>query len=269
MNLDKAGRAYWEDLWAEQAPTGQSASVEHLQKRFRRFFGTVFEDFNVSGGRLLEVGCGPSSTLPYFADKLGFSVTGIDYSPRACEEARANLLRHDIAGEIICADLFNPPRDLKDSFDVVFSSGVAEHFTETSTCIRSLANFLKPDGLMLTSIPNLTGLCGSIQRVFNCPILDVHVPLDKGALADAHERAGLNVIECEYFMSTNFGIINLNGLPQNSFTNFPKRVLLAWLARLSHLIWIVEDHSRQLPPNRLTSPYVNCVAKKPAQAARL
>jgi 2-polyprenyl-3-methyl-5-hydroxy-6-metoxy-1,4-benzoquinol methylase len=264
MNIDKAGRAYWDELWAEKPAVAAPSAVAYLQKRFQRFFATVFKNSNTHGSRLLEAGCGPISNLPYFANQFGFTVTGIDYSPTACEQARGVLMRKGIAGEIICADFFDPPEDLRERFDVVFSSGVAEHFTETSDCIECLASFLKPGGLMITSIPNLTGIAGTIQRIINRPIFDVHVPLDKEALADAHESAGLNVIHCEYFMSTNFGIINLSGLPPNSLRNFAQKVPLALLTRLSYLSWILEDHSRQLTPNRFTSPYVNCIAEKPA-----
>ena len=261
MNLDKAGKAYWEDLWAEKPAISAPLAVAHLEKRFQWFFSTLF-DFTARGGRLLEAGCGPASTLPYFANQFGFSVTGIDYSPTACEQARAVLRREKIVGEIICADFFAPPENLRESFDVVFSSGVAEHFSETSRCIQSLAGFLKPGGLMITSIPNLIGLIGTIQRVANRPVFDVHVPLDKGALATAHEKSGLDVLACEYFMSTNFGVINLNGVARNSLNGLAKRAGLALLTRLSRAIWIAEDMLRPIPPNKFTSPYVICVARK-------
>jgi len=264
MNLDKAGKAYWEDLWAEKPAVSAPPVVAHLEKRFQRFFTTVFADFTTSEGRLLEAGCGSTSTLPYFANQFGFSVTGIDYSPTACEQARAVLRREKIVGEIICADFFAPPENLRESFDVVFSSGVAEHFSETSHCIQSLAGFLKPGGLMITSIPNLTGLIGTIQRVANRPVFDVHVPLDKSALATAHEKGGLDVLACEYFMSTNFGVINLHGVARNSLNGFAKRAGLALLTRLSRAIWIAEDLVRPIPPNKFTSPYVICVARKRA-----
>jgi hypothetical protein len=158
--------------------------------------------------------------------------------------------------------LFDAPESLRESFDVVFSAGLAEHFTQTADCIRSLANFLKPQGLMITSIPNLTGICGTIQKIVNRPVFDVHVPLDKNALATAHERAGLQLIACEYFMSTNFGVVNLHGLPPKSINVFAKRALLALLTRFSYAVWIVEKLFRPVPPNRFTSPYLICVARK-------
>jgi SAM-dependent methyltransferase len=266
VNIDKAGRTYWDDLWAESPTVSTPPAVAYLRKRFQRFFEIVFKHVDTRGRRLLEAGCGPSSTLPYFATQFGLSVSGIDYSPAACEQARAVLMRERIAGEIICADFFNPPEGLRGGFDLVFSSGVAEHFTDTAGCIECLADFLKPGGLMITSIPNMTGVAGAIQRTFNRPVFDIHVPLDKNELADAHRKAGLDVLQCEYFMSTNFGIINLSGQPQNAFSHVPKKLLLALLARLSYWTWIIEDHSWPITPNQFTSPYINCVAEKPGAA---
>src|SRR5262245_10442401 len=135
MNVDKAGRAYWEDVWAANSPKPQPAAVVYLNKRFRRFFSTIFRDSQDPGVRLLEVGCGASLALSDMASEFGFCVTGIDYTEAACEKARAHLARQGTAGEIICADFFDPPENLRESFDVVLSSGLVEHFTETADCI--------------------------------------------------------------------------------------------------------------------------------------
>jgi hypothetical protein len=64
-------------------------------------------------------------------------------------------------------------------------------------------------------------------------------------------------------MSTNFGIVNLNGLPRNSVSYLSKRVLLSLLTRFSHAVWIAEDLVRPVPPNRFSSPYITCIARKP------
>jgi 2-polyprenyl-3-methyl-5-hydroxy-6-metoxy-1,4-benzoquinol methylase len=270
MNIDKAGKSYWEHLWSAQLPatnlSSQSRYVNYQKNRFRRFFSEVFADRETSGARLLEAGCGSSSWLPYFATEFGFVVTGIDYSPSGCERARANLSLHNTAGEIVCADFFKPPEDMRNVFDVVFSAGVVEHFTDTAACLKSLATFLKPGGLIVTSIPNLTGLCGWMQRLLNRPVFDVHVPLDAAALATAHENAGLQVSSCDYFMSTNFGVISLNGIATRSPAGLVKRIAVAGLTRLSYLIWSIEDLVRPMRPNRLSSPYINCVARKQTTA---
>ena len=266
MNVDKAGRAYWKQLWAAQKPattrSSRSGSVNYLEKRFRGFFSEVFADMETSGAKLLEAGCGSSTWLPYFASEFGFAVGGIDYTQSACDQARANLSRQNVPGEIVCADFFDPPEQMRQAFDVVFSSGVAEHFTDTAGCLSSLTEFLKPGGLMITSIPNMRGLCGFVQKLLNRPTFDIHVALDAETLAAAHERAGLRILRCDYFMSTNFGVVSLNGVATRSPIGLLEKITLAGLIRFSHLFWIMEDFVGQVSPNRISSPYINCVARK-------
>jgi 2-polyprenyl-3-methyl-5-hydroxy-6-metoxy-1,4-benzoquinol methylase len=267
MNVDKAGRAYWEHSWAAHKTAvtrlAQSRSVRYLENQFRRFLSEVFSGRDTSGRKLLEAGCAASSWLPYFAHEFGFAVSGIDYSPTGCAQARASLSIQDVPGEIVCADFFDPPERMRHVYDVVFSSGVVEHFTDTTACLESLATFLGPGGLMITRIPNMHGVCGFVQKRLNRPIFDLHVALDAEALAGAHERAGLQVLSCNYFMSTNFGVVSLNGVPTGSPLGLLKKIIVAGLTRLSHAVWIIEDFVGSIPPNRKTSPYINCVARKP------
>ena len=266
MNIDKAGRAYWEQLWAAQKPATtlppKSRSVSYLEDRFRRFFREVFSEMETSGKRLIEAGCGSSSWLPYFATEFGFAVSGIDYTRSGCDQARANLSMQNVPGEIVCADFFDPPEQMRAAFEVVVSSGVVEHFTDTAACLSSLAAFLKPGGLMITSIPNMRGLCGLVQKLLNRPAFDVHVPLDAETLAAAHEQAGLQVLRCNYFMSTNFGVVSLNGIATRSPIGLFKKIALGGLIRFSQLVWIMEDFVGLIAPNSISSPYINCVARK-------
>lgn len=91
---------------------------------------------------MLEVGCGGSRWLPFFANH-GFRVTGIDYSALGCEQARAILDREHISGDIYERDAFGANSDLVGGFDVVVSFGVVEHFRDTTEPVRAFARYLK------------------------------------------------------------------------------------------------------------------------------
>ena len=69
--------------------------------------------------RLLEVGCARSRWLPYFAAEHGYEVTGLDYSTMGCEQARQILAAAGVEGRIVEGDLFSPPEELLEAFDVV------------------------------------------------------------------------------------------------------------------------------------------------------
>ena len=80
--VDMAGSAYWEAGW-DGAEIGDSIDPDnfrfkdHVYRCFHRFFLRSFEPFETKGAELIEVGCGGSRWLPYFARRFGFHVTGL------------------------------------------------------------------------------------------------------------------------------------------------------------------------------------------------
>lgn len=268
-HVDKAGKAHWDRSWAE-APLPSAVDPRdrslgnYVYRRLSAYYRGILEHEGEgkSERRLVEVGCAHSRWLPYFHKELGYAVTGVDYSEIGVARTRRLLSQEGVPGQVHHADLFAPPPSLVGSFDVGFSNGLAEHFVDTAHCIAALARLLKPGGLLVTAVPNLAGAVGAVQKHFNRPVYDIHVPLDVAALRRAHEDAGLKVVDARYLVFSNFGVVNLLGLARTP-SWMAKRVALALLVRLSMASWLVEEHAASLPGNRYTSPYVLCVARKP------
>ena len=213
------------------------------------------------GGQMIEVGCARSHWLPYFAREFGFSVTGLDYSPLGCEQEREILARAGVSGEVVCADLFAPPAAMRDRFDVLWTNGVLEHFDDTAATLRAFASFVKPGGMLISLIPNMRGAVGAAQRVLGPLTYRIHVPMSREQLVRAHVAAGLNVRRCEYVMSVNFGVVAVSP----SERGFPLRMFIVRvLRRLSLFLWMFERRFGQLPVTSFLSPYVICVATRPA-----
>ncbi len=266
---DRAGQGYWDELW-----TGQDlpAAIDprapgwrnHVNRALDAFFRTTFASHVPARGSLLEIGCGGSVLLPYFAKEHGFTVAGIDYSPQGCEHEKRILEREGVEARVVCADLFIPPRDMLGEFDVVASFGVVEHFSDTDGCIRAVAALARRGGLVLTMIPNMRGLPGLMQRVLNRRVYEAHVPLTPERLRDAHIRAGLKIVEARYFISMNFGVVNLVGLKPRSSGTMLKRVILKVSNLFCATFWTVERIvRREFPASRALSPYVVVLAKRP------
>ena len=76
---------------------------------------------------LLEVGCGSGHLSGYLAGK-GFQTTLIDFSKVALEKAKNHYEQNNLAGNFINADMFDLSADLVEPHDVVWNSGVLEHF---------------------------------------------------------------------------------------------------------------------------------------------
>ena len=162
-----------------------------------------------AGAHLLELGCARSVWLPYFHRQFGFRIVGLDYTEIGCAQARAVLATSAVSGEIVHADLFTPPTAMLNKFDVVVSFGLVEHFSDTAAVLSACARFLKPGGVMITTIPNFSGWLGAMQRRFDRAVYDIHVPLDREQFAQAHKAAGLDLIACDYFIFVNWQVINV------------------------------------------------------------
>lgn len=260
--MDRAGKAYWDAAWErEQLPLAVDPTRAGLDNYVTKQFHELFvREFPASrdGLRLLEVGCARSSWLPYFALHHGFEVSGLDYSAGGCEQARRILEGAGVSGQVIEGDLFAPPEGMVGQFDVVVSFGLVEHFTDTVAAHVALARFLKPDGLIVTIIPNLGGsLLSLFQRVLDRAVFDVHEPIDRRQLANAHAQANLQLSWCHYFLSVNWNVLNIA-----SWRNARWRTrLMRIFSGLSKAVWMLERRGFIIPPNRLTSPYIVAVAR--------
>lgn len=114
------------------------------------------EQANVTGQRLLDVGCGGGILAEEFAG-LGLDVTGIDPSTSSVETARRHADQQGFpityrigAGENL------PFADA--SFDCVSCCDVLEHVRDVDAVLAEISRVLKPGGLFLYDTVNRTGL---------------------------------------------------------------------------------------------------------------
>jgi 2-polyprenyl-3-methyl-5-hydroxy-6-metoxy-1,4-benzoquinol methylase len=264
-NHDKAGKSYW-DL--NYSPEYAPPAVDPRDPGLRNFVERQFHDYfrktlsSLNGGALLEIGCGGSRYLPYFSKEFGIHVSGIDYSEAGCASASRILAREGVPGQIVCADFFDPPPSLFERFDVVVSMGVVEHFADTAGCLRAVTRFVKPEGLVLTFVPKMVGLIGSLQKFLDRQLFDKHVPLDKELLRQAHEQANLVVEDCDYFLFNHFFVVGMNQVAAGTFEWYLKASLLKSLHCLSGAIWALETAFHPFRPGRFMSPFIACTARK-------
>lgn len=263
MNKDKAGKSYWDRAWEDtpvlNAIDPRALGVNnYVNRKFHEYFQKVFSGMETGGKRLLEIGCAKSHWLPYFAKEFGFIITGLDYSEIGCLKAREILVNSGVTGEVVNADFFDPPENMLQFYDVVVSFGVVEHFEDTVDCLKTFKKFMKTGGVIISSIPNMTGVVGSLFNKLNIEVYETHVPLDVDMLRKAHILSGFGDVSCAYFLSNGFNIINLNGLnPQRTSTRV-KALLVRNLSRASKVVWGIEDIVCAFPPSKLFSPFIIC-----------
>jgi SAM-dependent methyltransferase len=188
----------WEDGYGSTHLVTSLPSPETKCGTFE-FFRVFRGHFPAAPGlRFLEMGCGGSKYLPWFAREMGYAVDGIDYTQAGCEAARRNLAAAKVSGTIYCEDFLDLPNRFSSRYDIVMSLGVIEHFADPSEVLRAYTRCLKDEGFMLTFVPNMRGLVGHILKRVDRPLFDTHCLFDRRQFEEYHRRAGLEIVHATY-----------------------------------------------------------------------
>lgn len=100
-----------------------------------------------AGSKVLDLGCGKGLLAERLKAK-GCEVTGVDMlAPEKVSPAVSRYLQRDL----------NPPLDLPfgREFDVVLLADVAEHISRSEALLADLRKYLKEDGRLVVSLPNI------------------------------------------------------------------------------------------------------------------
>jgi SAM-dependent methyltransferase len=118
------------------------------------------------------VGCG-NGQMMYWAKKRGFSPYGVEVNRRTADWAVQNGFT------VYNGFLENAPFE-KHSFDLVFLGEIIEHVNDPRMFVRAVAGFLKPDGYVAVTTPNLDCLWSKmtfqLYRLFGIPWSSVTPP---------------------------------------------------------------------------------------------
>jgi SAM-dependent methyltransferase len=98
----------------------------------------------------LEVGCG-SAKLSVLLAEHGVRTVGLDQSPYALRVAKNNFAYLNAAGHFVMGDVFDLPHP-SGKFDLVFSTGLLEHFRDPRPIISEMVRVLRPGGLFFSDI---------------------------------------------------------------------------------------------------------------------
>ncbi len=98
------------------------------------------------GNRVLDVGCGPATLVPYLA---GVLYTGIDLNPKHIEHAKA---LHGDKGRFLVGDATRDLTGEPDAFDLIIVSALLHHLADDKAraMLSSLFVLLKPGGRLVT-----------------------------------------------------------------------------------------------------------------------
>ena len=101
---------------------------------------------NVQGRSLLHLQCHFGMDSLSWA-RLGAEVTAVDFSTESISLARALSEEMNIPARFICCNLYDLPRFVENSFDIVYTSyGVLSWLPDLSEWARLVARYIKPGG---------------------------------------------------------------------------------------------------------------------------
>jgi len=112
------------------------------------------KDKNLS---ILEIGGAPGGYLAYMYKNFGYNINSIDYSDIGCAKTMENLNLLNMQGNVYKGDIFSEDLGLP-LFDIVYSMGFVEHFSDLDDVIESHLKLLRPGGILLIGVPNLLGI---------------------------------------------------------------------------------------------------------------
>lgn len=149
-------KSYWDEMWrGVKLPAEIKRSDNNLLLNKEL---DVFEKYLPNKAlSILEIGGAPGQYLAYFHKQFGYNVHCIDYSESGCEKTVKNFEYLNIDGQVYHADIFSKELDLP-QFDIVFSMGFIEHFTDLKLVVGKHLQLLKPGGMLMLGIPNFLGI---------------------------------------------------------------------------------------------------------------
>ena len=102
-------------------------------------------------GRILEVGCGEASTLGLLKKDNRYEwACGVELDPDAARNASNQI------DKVWCGDAEILVDEIQiDPVDTLFCFDILEHLKDPWTALEKYANFLKPSGTVVISLPNI------------------------------------------------------------------------------------------------------------------
>jgi len=104
--------------------------------------------------KLLELGCSTGFMSQYFSTQKKCSVYGVDINNLALKSAQKHCQK------TICGDVDDKQTWKKIKafapFDIVFASAIIEHLKDETKFLQNIKKILKPKGLLIITIPNVS-----------------------------------------------------------------------------------------------------------------
>lgn len=106
---------------------------------------------DVSGKKVLEIGCGSGESLQYLGDRKASELWGMDLSENQLVKTKQHLTEHGLSAKLICSPMEEECGIPENYFDFVYSVYAIGWTTDLEGTFRRIASYLKKDGAFIFS----------------------------------------------------------------------------------------------------------------------
>ncbi len=246
---DELARIYGANYFlGGNSPSDQQTVRELKRATAQLYLSEIGRYRGGSAGQLLEIGCGEGDFLAV-AEGAGWRVTGVEYSPAACEKARRQLKN----GEVFCGEL-SQAKFPDARFDLCVISDVLEHVRAPLDFLREIHRLLKPGGVLFVATPSLDSWSARFLRQKWMEFKTEHLTyFDRQTLQTALFKAGFR----DLIVQAGWKILNFDYIQKN-FARFPVPILTPMLNGAGRLL----PRAAQLRPRRLVASGIMAFARK-------
>lgn len=172
---DQGDRLTTSDYWEASPVASRTAWLSQVVplSLFDAHLIRLFRPHLCAGASLLELGVAPGLHALRLARQLGAVPFGFDYSQSGVNNTRQNF---SLAGwnpdNVQRLDVMNDdvPEALINRFDAVFSTGLVEHFLDTTKALERHVRFARAGGAILVAVPNLV----HVRRLVPADVQAIH-----------------------------------------------------------------------------------------------
>lgn len=236
-----APQAYWDEYY-EKMP------LEYYPEFL--FYKDLFEKYLPKGGTAFEVGCYPGGFMIYLSKQFGYKVSGIDATPFVKSRMPAFFSGEGVeADELVFGDFLNyePGR----TFDLVYSMGFIEHFTNYEEVLERHVRLVKPGGILIITCPNFLGIQRFLHRALDAANLRRHYlpAMRYRKWRTVLKKNGMEILHDGYYRTAGFWAEP----SKHEIVNVTTHYLRRFLTKLDKFVNL---------PNPFISPCIASVSRK-------
>lgn len=130
---------------------------------------------DVSGKKLLEIGCGSGQSLQYHGERNAAELWGMDMSELQIKRTKQHLKACGLSATLICSPMEEECGIPEDYFDFVYSVYAIGWTTDLEGTFSRIASYLKKDGVFIFSWSHPIHKCVAVEEdklVFKKPYFD-------------------------------------------------------------------------------------------------